>query len=315
MTTLAFTWMTLDTWIVVTAALAAMACALPGVFLVLRRMSMMGDAISHAVLPGLAGAFLFTGMRTSGVMFVGAAAVAIAATLLIQAVHRWGNVESGAAMGVVFSALFALGLVMLHHATHTQRVDLDADCVLYGSLELTVLDTWKVLGFEAPRAAFVLGGALLLNGLFVAVLFKELRLSSFDAGLARALGFRPGLLHVGLMVVVAITTVAAFEAIGSILVIAMLIVPAATALLVVHRLAWVIVVSLGFAVVAAGLGHVAAIAVPPTLGFVDTTTAGSMATVAGLGFGVALVGSAVWRRRARRARLGATSSHRVERHV
>ncbi|MFW5683146.1 MAG: metal ABC transporter permease [Phycisphaeraceae bacterium] len=309
MTSLGLTWIPLDTWIVVTAALAAMACALPGVFLVLRRMSMMGDAISHAVLPGLAGAFLFTGMRTSGVMFLGAAAVAIAATLLIHGVHRWGNVESGAAMGVVFSALFALGLVMLHHATHTQRVDLDADCVLYGSLEMTVLDTWNVLGIEAPRAAFVLGGALLLNALFVVVLFKELRLSSFDPGLAKALGFRPGVMHVGLMVVVAITTVAAFEAIGSILVIAMLIVPAATALLLVHRLAWVIVVSLLFAIASAGLGHLAAIGVPPMFGFVDTTTAGSMATVAGVLFAIVLVGTAVWRSYARRARRVATPSN------
>lgn len=303
MTVLALTWMELDTWIVVTAALAAMACALPGVFLVLRRMSMMGDAISHAVLPGLAGAFLFTGMRTSGVMFVGAVAVAIAATLLIHAVHRWGNVESGAAMGVVFSALFAFGLVMLHQASHTQRIDLDPDCVLYGSLEMTVLDTWRVLGFDVPRAAVVLGGALLLNAAVVAVLFKELRLSSFDAGLAKALGFRPGLLHVLLMVVVAMTTVAAFEAIGSILVIAMLIVPAATALLLVHRLAWVIAVSLLFAAVAAGLGHVAAIGVPPMFGFVDTTTAGSMATVSGVLFAVVLVASAAARSLARRARL------------
>ena len=303
MTVLALTWMELDTWIVVTAALAAMACALPGVFLVLRRMSMMGDAISHAVLPGLAGAFLFTGMRTSGVMFLGAVAVAIAATLLIHAVHRWGKVDSGAAMGVVFSALFALGLVMLHHASHTQRIDLDADCVLYGSLEMTVLDTWRVLGFDVPRAAVVLGGALLLNAAVVAVLFKELRLSSFDAGLAKALGFRPGLLHVLLMVVVAITTVAAFEAIGSILVIAMLIVPAATALLMVHRLAWVIVASLLFAAAAAGLGHLAAIGGPPMFGVVDTTTAGSMATVAGVLFAIVLVASAVSRSLARRARL------------
>ena len=303
MTVLGLTWIALDTWIVVTAALAAMACALPGVFLVLRRMSMMGDAISHAVLPGLAGAFLFTGMRASGVMFVGAVAVAIAATLLIHAVHRWGKVDSGAAMGVVFSALFALGLVMLHHASHTQRIDLDADCVLYGSLEMTVLDTWRVLGFDVPRAAVVLGGALLLNAAVVAVLFKELRLSSFDAGLAKALGFRPGLLHVLLMVVVAITTVAAFEAIGSILVIAMLIVPAATALLMVHRLAWVIAVSLLFAAAAAGLGHLAAIGVPPMFGVVDTTTAGSMATVAGVLFAMVLVASAVSRSLARRARL------------
>ena len=297
------TWMPLDTWIVVTAALAAMACALPGCFLVLRKMSMMGDAISHAVLPGLAAAFLLTGSRTSGVMFLGAAIVGVAATLLIHAVHRWGRVDSGAAMGVVFSTLFALGLILLNHATRTQRVDLDPDCVLYGALEFTVLDTWRMLGLDVPRAAAILGGVLLFNLACVLIFFKELRLSSFDAGLARSLGFSPGSIHAGLMVVVAVTTVAAFEAIGSILVIAMLIVPPATAMLVTHRLGAVVAVSLAVAAASALLGHLAAIALPPRIGFTDTTTAGSMASVAGAIFALVLALAAIRRTLARRARL------------
>lgn len=265
---------------------------------------MMGDAISHAVLPGLAGAFLLTGARASVTMFIGAALVAVFTTLFIHGVHRWGRVDPGAAMGVVFSTLFALGLILLNHASRTQRVDLDPACVLYGSLELTTFDTWTLFGFEAPRAAVVLGGALLLNLVFVALLFKELRLASFDPGLARAQGLRPGLMHVGLMVVVALTTVAAFEAIGSILVIAMLVVPAATALLLTHRLVAVLAVSLGVAGLSAGLGHVAAITLPPLAGFRDTTTAGAMASVAGGLFALALLataGAGAWARRARLA--------------
>lgn len=275
-------WTSFDTWIVITGALCAMGCALPGCFLVLRKMSMMGDAISHAVLPGLATAFLITGSRASLTMFLGAAIVGVLTAVFTQWISRFGNVERGAAMGIVFTTLFALGLILIKSAGH--KVDLDPDCVLYGAIELTPLDTINLFGHAIPRAALVSGITFLLNLFIIAVLFKEFRLSAFDASLADTLGFSSNLLHYLLMIMVAVTTVASFEAVGSVIVIAMLIVPAATALLLTHRLKLVLILSCLFATTASFLGHLSAITIPTWFGFTDTNTSGMMATTAGLLF-------------------------------
>ena len=224
-------WYAIDTWIVIVGILAAVACTLLGNFLVLRKMSMMGDAISHAVLPGLAIAFLITGARASLAMFIGAAVVGVLTAVFTQWISRFGKVDQGASMGIVFTTLFALGLILIVQAA--DHVDLDAGCVLYGAIELTPLDVvWstKLFGMtvDLPRAVVVLVSVCLVNALFVILFFKELRISSFDPELASTIGINASLMHYLLMTLVAITTVAAFEAVGSIIVIAMLIVPAAT---------------------------------------------------------------------------------------
>lgn len=278
-------WTSFDTWIVVVGALTAVACALPGCFLVLRKMSMMGDAISHAVLPGIAVGFLLTGSRTGFAMFVGAAATGILTALFTQWVSRFGKVDRGAAMGIVFTTLFAIGLILIVRAA--DYVDIDPGCVLYGAMELTPLDTKLVFGFQVPRAALVIGATMLFNVLVLVALFKEFRLSSFDAGLADTLGFSSKFLHYLLMTIVAITTVAAFEAVGSIIVIAMLIVPPATALLLTRRLIPMLVIASGVGVLAAFLGHLSAVTVPTWFGFDSTITSGMMATVSGVLFTLA----------------------------
>ena len=278
-------WTSFDTWIVVVGGLTAVACALPGCFLVLRKMSMMGDAISHAVLPGIAVGFILTGSRASVPMFLAAAVTGVLTAVFTQWVSRFGRVDRGAAMGIVFTTLFALGLILIVQAA--DHVDLDPGCVLYGAMELTPLDGRMVLGWEVPRAVFSIGAVLLINLLFVVALFKELRLSSFDASLSDTLGFSSNLLHYLLMTVVAVTTVAAFEVVGSIIVIAMLIVPAATALLLTHRLVPMLVIASTVGVLSAGLGHLVAITVPTWFGYGSTSSSGTMATVAGLLFGVA----------------------------
>jgi manganese/zinc/iron transport system permease protein len=285
------TWASLDTWIVVVAALAALACSLPGTYLVLRGMSMMGDAISHAVLPGLAAGFLLAHTRSAPVMLAGAAVAGLLTSLLTHLVQRAGRVDRGAAMGVVFTTLFAIGLILMVRAA--DRVDLDPGCVLYGAVELTPLDTVRLLGAEVPRAALTLAVVTLLNVAFVLVFYKELRITSFDPQLATTLGIRADVCHSLLMAVVAITCVAAFEAVGSILVVAMLIVPAATAHLLTDRLSVTLVLSGAVAVVTALLGHAAAIGLTPILfgrldpAIEDTSTAGSMAAVGGALFALA----------------------------
>jgi manganese/zinc/iron transport system permease protein len=303
-------WIYIDTWIVIIGMLCAMSCALLGNFLLLRRMSMMGDAISHAVLPGLAGGFLFV-MFLQGspalaeswpavsewlqgvdprhplVMLIGAALVGVLTALFTEWVHGFGKVDHGASMGVVFTTLFAVGLLLIEEATDRDRggaVDLDASCVLYGAIEYAPLEMWSIAGLEAPRAFFILATSLLLNAVFVVMFFKELRISSFDPGLATTLGINARLMHYLLMTLVAVTTVASFETIGSILVIAMLIVPAAAAHLWTERLLSMILVSLVIAAASAALGHVAAITVPSAFGFEDTSTAGMMAFTAGVLF-------------------------------
>lgn len=278
-------WFAFDTWIVVVGALCAIACALPGCFLVLRRMSMMGDAISHAVLPGLAIAFLVTGSRSSLGMFIGAGIIGVLTAVFTQWISAWGKVERGASMGIVFTSLFALGLILIVQAA--DHVDLDPGCVLYGAIELTPLDVVAevtILGtlLEIPRSAVVLGIVATLNLLVILVFYKEFKISAFDPELAESLGLHPGRMHYLLMVMVAVTTVAAFEAVGSIIVIAMLIVPAATAQLLTGRLGMMLTLSVVFGMAAAGAGHVMAITVPEWFGFRDTSTSGMMAVASGI---------------------------------
>ena len=276
----------LDGWIIVAAVLSAAACALLGNFLVLRRMSMMGDAISHAVLPGLAIAFLIFESRGSTVMFVGAVIAGVMTALFTQWIANLGKVDQSASMGVVFTSLFAIGLILIVRAL--DHVDLDPGCVLYGAIEAVPMQKTSVLGMSVPRAVAVLAPMLLINGLFVLLFYKELKISSFDPALATTLGINATLMHYLLMTLVAATTVACFESVGSILVIAMLIVPAAAAHLLTDRLHTMILISVVVAVLAAVGGHVSAITVPTWFGFSDTSTAGMMAVTAGAIFAVAM---------------------------
>ncbi len=297
--TLLSDWGSLDTWIVLTAALAAMACAAPGNFLLLRRQSMMGDALSHSVLLGIAVSFLAVyGMKAAGIvpdesydvvrhaaMFAGAIFVGILTAVLSEAVRKLGAVESSAALGVVFVTLFAIGLLLI--CLYADRVDLDPDCVLYGAVETAALD---------PQLARINGSMLVVNLVLVSLLFKELRISTFDPGLATSLGFRASFFHYGLMAVTAATLVAAFETVGSILVIAMLIVPPATAYLLTQRLWLMVTLSIVIAALSALLGHVAAITLPAMffrrLGLgaeVGASSAGMMAVACGMLFALAVL--------------------------
>ena len=275
-------WTFLDFWIVTAGILASLSCALLGNFLVLKRMSMMGDAISHSVLPGLAIAFFLTSSKASFTMFLGAAVLGVVRSILTQWIHKHGHVDQGASMGVVFTILFAIGLVLIVQTADS--VGLDPGCVLYGAVEYIVLDMIAFVGFEVPRAVVVLSFVFLLNSCFVLLFFKELRITTFDTQYATSLGFNSDFMHYALMGLIALTVVAAFESVGSIIVIAMLIVPAATAYLLTDRLSLMIFLSMFFGISSAVLGHFSAIYFPPFFGFSDTNTSGMMATLSGLIF-------------------------------
>ncbi len=285
------TWLVLDTWIVVIGSLCAVACAVPGAFLVLRGQSMMGDAISHAVLPGLAVAYLLTGDRSSLPMFIGAAAVGVLTAVFSQLVSSFGRVDRGAALGVVFTTLFALGLLLIVRAA--DHVDLDPGCVLYGAIEWTptdLVDWWWAPAWmqRLPRAAVVLAVVAAMNLAVTVLLFKEMRIASFDPALARTVGIPAGVLHYVLMTLVAVTTVASFEAVGSIIVIALLIVPGATAQLLSDRLATVLVIAVAVGVASVGLGHVGAVLLDEQAGR-SVVTSGAIATALGAVFTLAWV--------------------------
>ena len=282
------TWMSgLDDWVVAIGILAAFACALPGTFLLLRGMSMMGDAISHAVLPGIALGFLVSGTRDNLWMFLGAAVAGVVTAVLTQVLHRLGRLERGAAMGVVFTSLFAVGLVLIVQTA--DHVDLDPNCVLYGAIELAPLDTMMLLGWEIPRAVPLLVVVGLINLGLVLLFFKEFTVSAFDPGMARASGIDARIMNQVLMVMTAATCVACFEVVGSILVVALLVVPAATARLLSNRLPVIVLLAVIIGAIAATLGHLSAITVPGWFpgGVEDTSTAGMMAVMAGVIFALA----------------------------
>jgi len=282
-----YEFVSLDLPAVLAGTLAAVTCGLLGNYLVLRRQALMGDAISHAVLPGLVGAFLVTGSRSSLPMFAGAAAAGLATVGLIGVLRKLTRIEAGAAMGVVFSIMFALGVLLLEQAA-ARSVDLDADCVLNGQLETIFWfppETWgELLSIRTigllPRQVVTLGVAALISTVFVVVFFKELRLAAFDPDLATALGFNANLLNGAMMTLVAVAVVASFEAVGSILVIAMLICPAATARFLTDRLRTQVLLSVAFAGAAGVGGYALAATAPRWLPVEKALSAAGMMTVA-----------------------------------
>ncbi len=211
--------------------LTTTACGLVGNYLMLRRMALMGDAVSHSVLPGLVIAFLFSGSRGTGTMFLGALAAGVATTVIVETIHRKTRVKQDASIGVTFTTLFAIGVVLV--SIYSSQVDLDAECVLYG--EIGFIGPLGG-GDDVPPANVRMGAVALGVIALVAAFYKELLVSSFDAALARSLGINPTVMHYGLMISLSLVVVSAFEAVGSILVIAMLILPGATAMLLTTRL-------------------------------------------------------------------------------
>jgi len=259
-------------WTILIGILCNVSCALLGCYLVLRRMSLVGDAISHSVLPGIVLAFLVSGQLTGVPILLGGMIVGVITVFLTEVLQKAGIGED-ASLGVVYTALFALGVVLMQNSA-ARRVDLDPGCVLYGAIELVSLHTMPLFGVEVPRALPTLSLALLLTIVFIVLLWKELKIVSFDPALAKAMGINATLVHYLLMAMVAGVTVAAFDAVGSILVVAMLIVPAATAQLLTDRLGWMLIWAAVVGILSAVLGYVIDY-------FCATSLAGMMTVVAG----------------------------------
>lgn len=226
-------------WLIATAAFTAIACGLPGAFLVLRRMSLTGDAISHSVLPGIVIGFLVSGSLDSPWIIAGAAASGWLTVMIIELFHRKAGVREDAATGVVFTAMFSIGVVLLR--LFASKVDLDPDCVLFGNLETAIHGARTTIGsLEVPNIVLTTGGAAIFSLVFVVAIYHRLLCTSFDPVLSKLTGQSPARAQSLLLGVTAAVVVAAFQTVGAVMSVALLVIPAAASLLIARRLPWVL---------------------------------------------------------------------------
>jgi manganese/zinc/iron transport system permease protein len=263
------------------AIVVAVACALPGVFLVLRRLSLMSDAISHSILLGIVLAFFAVRDLASPLLVAAATATGVLTVSLVQLLARTRLVRNDAAIGIVFPALFSIAVILI--SRYAGDIHLDTDAVLLGELAFAPFNRFEIGGRDVgPIALWVMGGILLLNVVFFTVFYKELKLSTFDPGLAATLGFVPGILHYALMTLVSVTAVGAFDAVGSVLVVALMIVPPACAHLLTDRLSRTLLLSAAIGAAAAVSGYWLAY-------ILDASIAGCMAAMCGAEFVLAFL--------------------------
>ncbi|MBD8489426.1 metal ABC transporter permease [Echinicola sp. CAU 1574] len=268
--------------IILTGSMIAISCGLLGVFLMLRKMAMTGDAISHAVLPGIVIAFLISGSRHGLAMVIGAGLVGIIATVFIEYLSNKVKLQSDASIGITFTSLFAIGIIMITFLAN--QIDLDQDCVLYGEIAYVPIDLWitgsgTIMG---PRVTYLSLINLTLVSLFIYLFFKELKISTFDKEFAATIGLSTVGVNYGLMGMVSYTTVSSFEAVGAILVVALMVVPPATAFLWTKNLKRLIQLTVALGILASFLGYYLAF-------FLNSSIAGAMASVAGFFFFLSVI--------------------------
>ena len=257
-------------------SLVAVACALPGVFLVLRKMALISDAISHSILPGIVIGFFITQDLASPLLILMATLTGVLTVVLVEYIQKTGLVKEDTAIGLVFPALFSLGVILI--ARNAGDVHLDVDAVLFGEVAFAPFDRWMYNGIDmGPKSLWMIGTILSVSIIMLILFYKELKVATFDAGLAASLGFTPIGIHYGLMTISSVTTVGAFDAIGAILVVAFMIVPAACVYLLTTNLKKMLIGSSLVGVFASITGYWVAHAL-------DTSIAGTIATVLGILF-------------------------------
>lgn len=268
--------------IILTGSLVAVSCAILGSFLVLRKMAMIGDAISHSVLPGIVIAFFIVGSAESVWMIVGAGIIGVLTTFLIEFFHQKGGLQTDASIGVTFTWLFALGVILVTY--YAGNAHIDQDCILHGEIAYVPID----LMYDSdgnpigPRALIVLSVVLGLILIFVFAFYKELFITTFDPSFANAVGISSSRWHYTLMSLVSLTTVASFESVGAILVVALLIAPASAAYLITHNLRWMLLLSSFFGIISSFFGYWLSY-------LLDGSIAGAMVTVSGVIFAICYI--------------------------
>lgn len=269
-------------FIILTGSVIAICCGLLGSFLILRKMAMVGDAISHSVLPGIVIAFLISGSRDSIPMLIGAAAVGVLTTLIIDLLHKKARLQEDASIGVTFTWLFAIGVILI--TVFTNQVDLDQECVLFGEIAYVPLDLiYSATGVNfGPRALWISGGLLFVILGFVLFGYKGMYLTSFNVDYAKSLGISTAFWHFTFMSLVSLTTVVSFESVGAILVVALLITPAAAAYLLTGKLKTMLWLASLFGVLSSVGGYFLA-------SYLNGSIAGAMATMTGVIFLISFI--------------------------
>lgn len=263
------------------AVVTALACALPGVFIVLRKNSMLVDAISHAILPGIVVGYFFTRNLDSPLLILGAALAGLLVVLGSEWLSRTGLLTGDAPQGLIFPALFSIGVILV--TLNFANVHLDVHAVLVGDLNLAAFEHLQVSGVSiGPGYLYVMLAVLVVNVLFITALYSQLKVMAFDVAFAAAIGVRTRLLGTAFMFLVSVTVTAAFHAVGAILVIALVVAPAATAFLVTQRLRSMITLTLLFAAGGALAGFWIAYAL-------DAATSAGMAVLYGVLFIIVFV--------------------------
>lgn len=256
--------------------LVSVACALPGVFLILRKLSLISDAISHSILPGVVIGFLITQDLTSPLLIVLAAGTGMLTVILVELLQKSQLVKEDTAIGLVFPALFSIGVLLI--ALKANDIHLDIDAVLLGEVAFVPFNRYQWFGYDmGPKAIWVMGVILMLIVLLLLLFFKELKLVTFDTNLAKSLGFMPALIHYGLMGVSSVTIVGAFDSLGAVLVVGLMIVPAAIAYLLTESLVKMLWISSIIGACSSVLGYWWA-------HWLDASIAGAIATLLGLIF-------------------------------
>lgn len=269
----------IEFWVVLTGILVGVTCGIAGVFLILRKLSMIADAISHTVLFGIVMAFILTQTLNGFSMFIGAACAGILTAYLVQLLQSSG-IQEDASIGVIFTSLFAVGVLLI--TLFAGDVHLDVEHVLMGEIAFVPWDKWTFLSITMPKAIWMLSIVLIINVTFLILFYKEMKVSTFDPVYAATIGLPIVLLHYGFMTTISFTTVAAFDSVGAILVVAMLIGPAATAYLISQTIKQMFIWSISFGVASAVMGYYAA-------KLLNTSIAGMMAASVGILFILVLV--------------------------
>lgn len=269
-----------DIWIIATAALVAASCALVGVFLILRRQALLGDAISHSVLLGIVLAYLITDSRALPIMLGGAVIIGLLTAWLSDSLHRIGKIQSDASIGIIFTLFFAIGVILV--SLYAGQIDLDQECVLYGEIAFVPFDTIYIGNLESadgfdigPRAFWGIGIVFIIVLSSIIISFNRLKTIAFHPSLALSLGINVIFWHYFLMTLVSMTTVASFDAVGAILVVALLVIPASSAYLVARSLKGMLWMAVGYSQLAVLMGYGLAL-------WLDSSISASIAVCAGL---------------------------------
>jgi manganese/zinc/iron transport system permease protein len=272
---------TISITIAAIAFITSLACSLPGLFLVLRGVALLSDAMSHAILLGIVSMFLITKQLNSPLLFVGAVLAGIVTVVCTEYLLTFKYIKKDAAIGLVFPLFFSIAVILI--STCARTVHLDTDMVLLGELAFAPFNRIVINGIDyGPQSLWIMGTILLINSSVLWYTYHQLTLTLFDAHFAHSIGRSPTLFFYGLMIITSITAVGAFDVVGSLVVVALMIVPAATALLVAQRLEQVMVVTVVTAAAGALGGYALAIAL-------DASLAGSIAVFLGLQFVIALI--------------------------